>query len=513
MASASTASDRTLLLVAGRIFKNYTILAFCYAVSRLVTFLAIVYLARRLDVSGFGQVNFAMALVLYFTLLTHLGLMTVGTRQVAREPGQIKRHAENILALRLMLAAVSFILLVVFTLLVPLRPRLGTLIVLFGLSLFSGAAILDWAFKGVQRMGVVGAIEIIRAAPYLVLIFLWVQSAADITRIPVFYLVSMAAAALFSLVMFARAYGRLHLSFDLRFWKSSLLQSLPLGVAFIMVQVYYLMDTVLLGFLKGDVSVGMYSPAYRVVAFVQGIGGMYFETVFPMIARSYTHSSEKLLTLMKTSVQLSALVIVPVAVLLTVLGNPIIQFLYGPKYAASALAFKILIWAIAIELLGMNFGYALMACDRVKEYLEAVTLGAVTSLVLNVLLIPGRDIAGAATARLASEVVVAVWFFHRFTKVAHVPIGGHFLKPLLAGILMASGMLLTSFHWVVEALLGVLIYGTVISLLARNERTLLVASLRQAFARTAGAPEENPNAVQARACEAHTGPADLLSSP
>ena len=297
-----------------RVFKNYAFLASSYAASRLLTFFPLVYIARRLGVQAFGQVNFALAILTYSTLLTHLGLMTFGTREVARHPGQIQRQVTNILSLRMALALASFLLLLVFTYLVTLDAQLKILIVLFGFSLFPTAALLDWAFKGVERMNVVGVIEIVRAVPYLALILFWVKTPSQVLRIPIVFFLSTFLAALLGLVSFWRDYGSLRPQVDLAFWKRAMRESLPLGFAFILLQIYYLMDTVVLGFLRGAVFVGWYSAAYKSVAFVLVMGGLFFETTFPVISRYYKDARERLPWLLNSSLRVTTLLAVPVAV-------------------------------------------------------------------------------------------------------------------------------------------------------------------------------------------------------
>ena len=384
-------------------FKNYSFLASSYAASRLLTFVALVYIARRLGVQPFGQVNFALAIFTYSTLLTHFGLMTFGTREVARHPGQIQGQVTRILSLRMALTLASFLLLLVFTYLVTLDRQLKILIVLFGFSLFPTAALMDWAFKGVERMNVVGVIEIVRAIPYLALILFCVKQPSQALRIPIFYFLSTALAALLGLALFRRDYGFLRPEVDLAFCRRAMRESLPLGFAFMLLQVYYLTDTVVLGFLRGDVYVGWYSAAYKSVAFVLAVGGLFFETTFPVISRYYQQASERLPWLLGSSLRFTLLLAIPMAAGGTVLAGPILISLYGPEYRAATIAFQLLIWAVAIELIGLNWGYGLMACDGAKEYMKAVGLGAVLSVALNLALIPKLGLMGAGLARLTSS--------------------------------------------------------------------------------------------------------------
>jgi len=454
-----------------RVFKNYSFLASSYAASRLLTFVSLVCIARRLGVQPFGQVNFALAIFTYSTLLTHLGLMTFGTREVARHPGQIQRQVAAILSLRMALTLASFLLLLVFTYLVALDRQLKILIVLFGFSLFPTAALMDWAFKGVERMNVVGVIEIVRAIPYLALILFCVKQPAHVLRIPIFFFFATVLAALLGLALFRRDYGFLRPQIELAFWKRAMRESLPLGFAFMLLQVYYLTDTVVLGFLRGAVYVGWYSAAYKSVAFVLVMGGLFFETTFPVISRYYKQARERLPWLITSSLRLTILFAIPMAVGGTVLAGPILISLYGPEYQAATIAFQLLIWAVAIELIGMNWGFALMACDRATEYMKAMGLGATLSVALNLALIPKLGLMGAGLARLTSSALIALCLWFQFRRVSRLHWMQYLFKPVLASALMVAAMFLLGHSWILRMALGTVVYGGTILLIGPPERT------------------------------------------
>jgi O-antigen/teichoic acid export membrane protein len=497
-ATTSKQPGGTANQTAMRVVRNYSFLAGSYAVSRLLTFLSLVYIARRVGVKSFGQVSFAYAIFMYSTLLTHLGLMTFGTREVARHPSQIRPHVSRILSLRMAFTSASFLLLLLFTYLVHLELELKILIVLFGLSLFPTAALIDWAFKGVERMNVVGVIEIVRAVPYLVLVLFWVRTPSHVLRIPIFFLLSSVLGALLGLAVFWRDYGSLWPRVDLGFWKRAMEESLPLGLAFMLLQIYYLTDTVVLGFLRGDVLVGWYSAAYRMVAFILVLGGLFFETTFPVISRYYKDARERIPSLLSSSLRVTTLLVIPMAVGGTILAGPFLTGLYGPEYRAASVAFQLLIWAVAIELIGMNWGYALMACDGAKGYMRAVGLGAVMSVALNLAMIPKLGLMGAGLARLACSASITLYFWWQFRQVLQVNWSRYLFKPILASALMASVMVFVGHSWVLQMALGALVYACTILLISPEERTQVLRIANAVFAPSGGIPLSSAGSASER---------------
>ncbi len=489
-----------------RVFKNYSFLASSYAASRLLTFLSLVYIARRVGVQSFGQVSFAYAIFMYSTLLTHLGLTTFGTREVARDPGRIQHQVSRILSLRMALTLLSFLALLVFTYLVRLDPQLKVLIVLFGLSLFPTAALMDWPFKGVERMNVVGIIEIVRAVPYLALVVFWVKTPVHVLRVPVFFLFSTVLAAALGLALFLRDYGSLQPQVEFDFWKRAMRESLPLGFGFLLLQIYYLTDTVVLGFLRGDAFVGWYSAAYRIVSFILVAGGLFFESTFPVISRYYQDARERLPRLLNSSFQMTALLVIPMAAGGTFLARPMLTSLYGTQYGAAAVAFQFLIWAVAIELMGMNWGYALMACDQAKEYMKAVGLGAVLSVVLNLVLIPKFGLMGAGLTRLACSAIISLYFWLQFRRVSRLSWSRYLFKPALASALMVSVMVLVGHSWILRMALGTLVYACTILLIGPTERTQVLRIANAIFAPT----EPMASSLASSSNERFRAPEELL---
>jgi O-antigen/teichoic acid export membrane protein len=466
----------------------------------LLTFFSLVYIARRLGVELFGQINFAFAIFTYSTLLTHMGLMTFGTREVARHPNRIREQVSEILSLRMALTLASFVLLCAFTYLIPLDSHLRILIVLFGISLFPTAALMDWAFKGVERMNVVGIIEILRAVPYLVLVLIWVKTPAQTVRVPIFFFLSAVLAAFLGLALFARDYGSLRPQFDLAFWKSAMRESLPLGLAFMLLQVYYLTDTVALGFLRGDALVGWYSAAYKTVAFILVLGGLFFETTFPVVSRYYKQASDRLPWLLNSSLRFTSLLAIPMAVGGTILARPFLSSLYGGEYGVAAVSLRFLIWSVAIELIGMTWGYALMACGRAHGYLKAVGIGAVISVGLNVALIPRWGLMGAGLARLISSASIAAYFWFQFRRVLRLHFLRYLLKPVVASALMAAVMIFMGHSWILQMMVGLLVYLGAILLIAPSERaqvlTIATAIFKPSMSQNLQGSDLSPQSFQ-----------------
>ncbi|TET07589.1 flippase, partial [Candidatus Aerophobetes bacterium] len=287
-----------------RAVKNFLSLSAAQIMSQAILFLTIIYLARTLGAAAFGKIAFAQAVVLYFALIANLGLTTLGVREVARDKDRIDNYIGNILSLRLVLALLSFFLLFIFVSLIKKPTEVKYLIILFGLSLFPSALLLDWLFQGVEKMGSIGISRILDKLFYAGLIFLLVKDAKHIWVVPCLWLGGSLLASGFLVYVFTRQFGRPRLRFNLSFWKELARRALPMGAAFIMIQIYYNLDTVMLGFMRNDEVVGWYTAAYKVVLFVWAFIPIFINVIFPLMSKYYQQSKEKLKLVISSATKL-----------------------------------------------------------------------------------------------------------------------------------------------------------------------------------------------------------------
>ncbi len=454
-----------------RAAKNFLSLSVAQIISRAVLFLVTIYLARTLGAAGFGRMRFAWAIVLYFMLITNLGLITLGVREVARNKDRIDNYVGNILSLRIVLALLSFFLLLAFVALIDKTTEVKCLIIFYGFYLFSYALLLEWLFQGVEKMGSVGISRILDKLLYGGLVFLLVKDAKQIMVVPWLWFGGGLLASGFLICIFIRQFGRQKLKFDFPFWKSMLRRALPMGTAFIMIQIYYHFGTVMLGFMKSDEVVGWYSAAYAIIFFIWGFIPIFVNVIFPLMSKYYKQSKKKLQLLISSATKLMSILALPLGIGGTILAKPIMIFLYREqfyveKYINGVIPFQILIWAVVIISIRCSYEQSFLACDREKRYLLGVIVGASTNVILNLILIPYFSLKGAAIATLISEFIFSLYMFSYFQIVSRIKMIKYFLKPFLAASFMGFLLYyLKNLNLFLSILMGITVYLIAILLL------------------------------------------------
>lgn len=464
---------------AQRVVKNFLSLATAQIISQLLGFVAVVYLARVLSAEGFGKLGFTTAILAYFMLFTNLGLNTFGTREVARNKGRINRYVNNILTMKLVASIIAFTLLAIFVYFIPQPLEIKKLILFLGLTLFTSAFVMDWLFQGIERMEFIAISRMLWQLCYVALVFWIVKSPEQLLKIPFIQVGTgiIPIAILFS--VYRRTFSSIKLDFDFGFWKKMLRQSLPMGFSFIMITIYYNFDQVMLGFMKGEEVVGWYSAAYKPVLMIGGVFNLYMPTIFPLVSKYFKDSSEKLRQLLSCVSKIIIMIAIPIGFGGVILAEGIINQIYGPTYSNAALSFKILILTQAVIWLASPFAYPLIACNRQNKFMAIVSMGAITNIIFNFILIPKFSLYGAAAATLIAEIVVGVADYFVFRKEVIVfTYWSYFYKPFLASLVMAVMILVTNFDVIMSFLVGVVTYSLSILLI----KGIMKSEIRQLMA-------------------------------
>lgn len=467
----------------GRLFRNTLSLTAANALSNVTAFVVAAYLARVLTVHGYGQVAFAQSLFVYFSLLTDLGLQTYGVRELARDDDARDELAGNILALRLALALGTAGLLVA-SLLIMGGGLSGqrALLAAYGLTLIPLGVSLDWVFRGLRRMQYVALGTLIQSLSYLGLVIWTVHGPADVVRVPLAMLGAACIMVILLGIIYARIYGRLRLAFNSALWKHSLRIALPMGLGAFMVQIYYFMDAAVLGFVHGERVVGLYSAAYKVLLLLIGLRGALINSLFPEIARAHLVSRDLLIRMTHLAERVGITLGLPLAAGGIILADEIVVFAFGDAYIQSALILRILMLNIVVIFVNLVYPQLLNAMDRQKEYLMAVSIGAGTNVLLNILLIPPYVMVGAAVATIASEVVVFGVVYALIDSDLRVPLASLCWRPVLAtlaevGVLLATKG--TGLHVLARIAIGAIVYFVVLCVLGGGKRDLWVAGAHQ----------------------------------
>jgi O-antigen/teichoic acid export membrane protein len=249
-------------------------------------------------------------------------------------------------------------------------------------------------------------------------------------------------------------------SWDWGTWRKLMREAYPFGLALILGQVYFTIDTVMLNAIKGDAVTGWYNAAYRLVVSLLFLPTVCATVVFPILSRYFGVQREAYRKGVQRSFELMLLIACPVGLGLSVFSDRVINVLYGAGFAESHLVLRII--GIAVVFLFVNYlaGMVLGSMNLQKLYFYGTGVAAVLSIALNLILIPWHAHIGAAIAGLATQAslfAIYAWIlFRRGIAIFRWSLFGRVLGSTVVTLLFLR--LLVEHHPVVLALVGMTIY-------------------------------------------------------
>lgn len=366
------------------------------------------WVARYLGPHRFGQLNYALALTSVFTAVSNLGLDSIVIRELVSFPERKEALLGSAFVLKLVGALLT--LLIVIVLVSILRPGDKLILLLTALSaagfLFQSIPI-DLYFQSKVQ------------AKYIVLsansAFLLVAVAKVVLILIGAPLIAFAWAGFFELVLAAIfiliTYSHNHHS--ILEWKCGvhemrclLHESWPLVFTGISTMISMRVDQVLIGQMLDDKQVGLYSAGVRLSELWYFIPVSIAASTYPALVDSkkrgedlYYHRLQQLYNMLVT-------LGIAVALAMTFLSGPIVHLMYGPAYAASAGALRILIWSGIPVCFGVAWSNWMILEGRTRMLFTFQVTGAIVNIILNLVLIPRLGITGSALATLISYWIV-----------------------------------------------------------------------------------------------------------
>jgi polysaccharide transporter, PST family len=369
-----------------------------------------IWIARYLGPAQFGNLSFALSFVALFGVLTTLGLESTVPRNIIREASETPQILGTAFALR-MCGSVLAPLIAIATIGL-IQPNDTTTVLLVSMLsvgfVFQTFDTIDYYFQAQVRskltvwaknaafLGVTGLrlLLIHLKAP------LWSFAAAQV--------VELALGAIGMVIAYRSSGGRMSMWSARKCRAIQLLkQSWPVMLAGMAIMIYMRIDMVMLKLMQGDGAVGIYATATRISEVWYFIPTAIVSSVSPAIIRAkenpalYYGRIGKLFSLM-------SLIAIVIGSGIALSAHWIIHMLYTDDFSAAAPVLAVHIWASIFVFLGIAQGPWNISEDLMTLGFYRTLAGAVTNVLLNLVLIPAYSAMGAAIATVVSYAIAGV---------------------------------------------------------------------------------------------------------
>jgi len=433
-----------------KIGKNVFFLAAGNIIQKILSFVMVVFIAQKIGVEAFGVYSFAFSFVILFLAFADFGIATLIFREIAKKRHNASELMGNAIVVRIALFFIT--LFGVFALILFLhffRPSQYTLQVIFFVLIAAVSLLLD-SMAGLFRMSFFAFQEMqydffVNTFYKIVLVFLTLSVlffGYGLTEIFYVALFSSFVNFVISFFVMVKKFFVPKFSFNLQKYRELAVAGLPFCFIAFFLSIYASIDLTMLSIFKGNLSVGYYSAAMRLISAISFIPIVLTSSIFPVLASFYGSLNRSVGLIILKSLKYLLIIILPIAFATTLLSERIISLIYPVTQANNFLpasgALAILIWFIVLGFLNLVFLNSFQSTAFEKKAFYIVVFSLVVNVVLNLVLIPLYDFNGAAFASVLSELaffVLAVFFsakhFEFFNAFSAVKL---FFKPLIASL-------------------------------------------------------------------------------
>jgi O-antigen/teichoic acid export membrane protein len=367
-----------------------------------------VWMARYLGPENFGILNYVISFTSLFFSIATLGLDSVIVHKLIKDPESEKTTLGTIFTFQFLGGLIAYTILYFSVHLINANQQLVismTLIYGFVLLLKSFEVFKYWFESKLQSKLSVWAENVVYFA-FIIVKIIFLISGVSLITLTYIVLIEAILTAFSLFLIYVNKYGSIKLwNFSINHGIFFLKDSWPFIISGIAVVVYTRIDSVMLGQMLGNKSVGIYSVALRISEIWYFIPMTIVASAFPSIIASKLTSEEVYINNFKKLFRVLFLIAFFIAVCTTLFAKITIALLYGDKYIESASLLIIQTWSGIFVFLGVAGGRWFLAENLQGLLIYRTILGAITNIGLNIVLIPKYGIHGAAFATLISQAV------------------------------------------------------------------------------------------------------------
>lgn len=398
-------------------FSSLTILQISNYLFPLITF---PYLVRVLGPEKFGLINFAAAFVAYFTVLTDYGFNLSATREISIHRKDIEKVSSlfsNVMTTKLILFIAGAIVFLPLLFLIPKFSAdypiyLGTYLFVFGSVLFP-----VWFFQGMEQMKYITIINIGVKALWLVSIFVFIKSSADVLTLVFLNSGSLIIIGVISLIVIKKKFNVFFKRPLAKEIKRQLSEGWYYFVSTASITLYTNSNIFILGLFTNNEVVGYFAAADKLRMAIQGLFGNAAQTVFPHLSLMFKESKIKAVRFVKKYLRLSLLAAAIVTLMVFIFSREIVIVILGQNYLSSLPVFRVILFLPIIILISNIYGIQVMLnLGYKKEFFKVIFYAGIGNLVLSFVLVPKFYAIGTAFAVTITEIIVSLgmWgFTHR----------------------------------------------------------------------------------------------------
>lgn len=366
------------------------------------------YVSRILLADNLGRVSFFTSLTNYMLMIGSLGISTYGIRIVAKTRNNKRELSVVVKELLIINLVVTFIasLFLISSIIFVEKFQKNLLLMFISICQILIAPLgMEWLYGGLEQYEYIAKRSITMKIISLIFIFLFVHEKEDYIIYAAILMLGYIGNYICNFV-----YSKKFIDYSIKQkWKLKrhLKAVLILFASILAINIYTNVDTLMLGFIKGDRAVGLYDVACKgklvLLSLINAISTVLFPRLSYYLAEKDIVSYNKVL---KKSISVIMGIAIPLSIFFVIEAKDVVIFLGGNAYEDATLCMQILMPILIISgFSNITGNQILLPHGKDISYMRAVMTGAIVDIILNLFFMPRYSLYGAAFATLMAEIV------------------------------------------------------------------------------------------------------------
>ncbi len=405
--------------VRGTIWKNSLFVSFSQVIRLITNFLIFIGIARFYGPVTLGQFIIAFTIANICLVLADFGFDVLLTSEIAKNRTEAFRIGRKYFSMKIIFAGISSFIMIIISSFQAFSETSRILVYILTLYVvFTTFTNFFYAvFRGFERFEYETKISFI--TNFLLLISLGICGFLKVPIVPLvlFFIAARFIGCILCLTKSRSLIGKSILKIDFEGARNIIKKIFIFGLHFLFGNLFFQLDTILLGLWKGDIAAGIYQSAFRIMLLILLIPNIAISSVLPLFSRLYGENIAKWKNLSRLLYKVLLLAALPISIILFFYSEELISTIYGHELFKEAVPILKIFSFIIVVRFGVE-PYALMITTSKRQYIRMiiVIIATIISCLINYFIIPTYGLYGTAIVSLGVNIIVGVGYIAVYYK-------------------------------------------------------------------------------------------------
>lgn len=437
------------------------------------------YISRVLMTDNIGKINFGNSIVSYAFLVASLGVTTYAVRECAKvkdNKEELSKISSQILSINVVSTLFAYLSLAIVLVVAKPLENYRLLICIQSATILFSTLGADWLNTAMEDFKFITIRTVFFQFLSILLMFLFVHKPEDYIVYAIVTVIASSGANIVNII-YRTKYCKTTFTWDMGIKKH--LPKIMLLFSLILSQTIFVnSDMTILGLVRGDHEVGLYSTSVRIYQIVNTTIASIAWVVMPKLSFYFARKDyDEINKLLKYALNYIVVLGIPSICGLEIIAPHLIITFAGNAYADAALSLRLLGVALLCSFIGGWIGnMTRLPAGREGVSLKIACVSALINVVLNIILIPQYGLNAAAFTTIVSELfglIIGLIILDKNIKI--IGLKQMLFGPIIGGIgILGIGIFVQkSFNaaWVVSVVTIVIsiVWYFLVLLITKNE--------------------------------------------